>query len=152
MQHCEQRLQDAVERQHVGMVVRFLHHRFDRLFEENAAAAGLDDVTVAHGRILGFLAHRKATDIYQRDLEQAFHINRSSVTSILQTMEKNGLIERHGVSGDGRLKKVTLTARGEEAHCRVMKVIEKTEEQMRSALSDSELATFFALAEKLART
>ena len=83
MQHCEPSLQRAVERQQVGMVVRLLHHRFGRLFEENAAEAELDDITVAHGRILGFLAYHADTDVFQRDIEQAFHINRSSVTSIL---------------------------------------------------------------------
>lgn len=131
------------------MVVRLLHQCFGRLFEKNAAEAGLDDITVAHGRILGFLAHHADMDVFQRDIEQAFHINRSSVTSILQIMEKNGLIERHGVSGDGRLKKVCLTLHGEEMHRRVMKVIDKTEEQMRASLTPEELSTFLALAEKI---
>lgn len=149
MQHCEPSLQRAVERQQVGMVVRLLHQCFGRLFEKNAAEAGLDDITVAHGRILGFLARHADMDVFQRDIEQAFHINRSSVTSILQIMEKNGLIERHGVSGDGRLKKVCLTSHGEEMHRRVMKVIDKTEKQMRANLTPEELSTFLALAEKI---
>ena len=48
-------------------------------------------------------------DIYQKDIEKAFQIRRSSATGILQLLEKNGFIYRETVEWDARLKKLLPT-------------------------------------------
>ena len=55
-------------------------------------------------------------DVFQKDVEEAFHITRSSVTSAVQLMEKKGYITRRSVPCDARLKKLALTDRGIAAH------------------------------------
>lgn len=62
-------------------------------------------------RILRFVKINSdnGTDIYQKDIETEFKIRRSSVTSVLNTMEKNGFITRQSVESDARLKKIVLT-------------------------------------------
>ena len=62
-------------------------------------------------RILGFLwykrnHHEKA---FQKELESEFKIRRSYVNSVIQGLEKHGLVERMSVSTDARQKELVLT-------------------------------------------
>lgn len=102
---------------YVGPRFKFLTHAFTRKFFEAARAEGVDEVTIMHGQILGYLyrCSRAETPVYQRDLEETFHITRSSVTGVVQLMERKGYIQRRSVQGDGRLKELFLTDRGIQA-------------------------------------
>ena len=95
--------------------VKRLSHAIGRLFRKNAGENGLDEATVISGRIMS-LIYFSDRDIFQKDVEDAFHINRSSVTSAVKLMEKKGYITRQPVSTDARLKKLKLTDEGIKAH------------------------------------
>ena len=93
-------------------------HQMDRLMFRNLSArvraAGLDEVTLMHGWVMRYLYENRDRVICQRDIEHTFEIRRSTVTNIIQLMEKKGYVERRSVPGDARLKCVSLTAKGEE--------------------------------------
>ncbi len=149
MQDRKKCLDSAIERRQLGLVIKLLNQQFRHRFENNARTEGLDDVTIVHGRVLNFLARNKDGDVFQRDIETAFHISRSTVTSIMQVMEKNGLIERCSSPIDSRLKKVILTPYGQEMHRRTVELIDHTEGQLAAGLSPSEIDAFLAVAKKL---
>lgn len=48
-------------------------------------------------------------EVYQKDIEEEFSIRASTVTALIQNMEKAGLLARVTSSKDGRLKKLTTT-------------------------------------------
>ena len=77
---------------------------------------GVEDVTAMHGWILAYLYNSRDREVFQRDIERAFSITRSTVTNILQLMEKKGYIRRVSVPQDARLKRLILTDAGAEAH------------------------------------
>lgn len=80
-----------------------LRHMYDAAFMENG-------VTGAQAVILYYIyTENKERVVYQRDIEAEFKIRRSSVTSVLQGLEKNGFIRRESVKEDSRLKKLTPT-------------------------------------------
>ncbi len=149
MQHPKHCLAAAIERRHTGLVCKILHQHFRHRFEQNAREKGLDDVTITHGRILGFLARGQGRDIFQKDIETEFRINRSTVTSIMQVMEKNGLIERRIVPRDNRLRQVLLTEKGIEMHQKTVSVIDQTERQMLAGFSETEITAFFETVQKI---
>ena len=67
----------------------------DNLFFRNMIAyetcqEGMDEVTVMHGWILGFLYENQERLIFQKDIEAEFSIARSTVTAIVKLMEKKG--------------------------------------------------------------
>jgi len=144
-------ISEAASRRQIGLVCKLIHQHFRRQFEWNAAKAGLDDVTLSHGRILGFLSHSD-TPVFQRDIEAAFGINRSTVTGIMQLMEKNGLIERKSVPQDSRLKQVCITENGRSLHRKIMAVIETSEQQILEGLTADEISAFFSVALKIEKT
>ena len=64
--------------------------------------------TRLHAWVIGFVFHSK-NPVYQKDIETEFQIKRSTASTLLASMEKNGLITRRSVDHDARLKQVILT-------------------------------------------
>ena len=54
---------------------------------------------------------REEGDLFQKDIESAFQMRRSTATGILQLMEQHGILRREPVAHDGRLKRLVLTDR-----------------------------------------
>lgn len=97
-------------------------HQIDRLMFRNLSsrvrAEGLDEVTLMHGWVMRYLYENRDRVICQKDIEHTFDIRRSTVTNIIQLMEKKGYVERRSVPGDVRLKCVSLTAKVRRIICR----------------------------------
>ena len=60
------------------------------------------------GAIINYLYENKKKDIYQKDLEIAFNISKAAISDVLNTMEKNEMIERVQSDLDARYKKIIL--------------------------------------------
>jgi DNA-binding MarR family transcriptional regulator len=54
--------------------------------------------------------------ISQRDLAENLHVSRPTVTTMLQKMEKSGLIERRADAQDQRLTRIYMTDAGRRLH------------------------------------
>ena len=70
------------------------------------------DITPVQGRLLMFIYEHSnvtATDI----LEDLDSINKSTLSEILNCMERNDLIQRRGATEDSRKKIIILTSKGE---------------------------------------
>ena len=50
--------------------------------------SGVDEVTMMHGWIIRYLYENREQDIFQKDIEQRFAVGRSTVTNLLQLMER----------------------------------------------------------------
>lgn len=134
---------------HIGKTVVTFSKRIGRKISKEAAKYG---VTGVQGRVLGFIYHNSLKrDIFQRDIEEELDIRRSSVTSILQLMEKNGYIKRVSVSEDARLKKITLTEKGMDIQKNVYDCILEVEKSLRDELSDEEVNTLINLINRLSK-
>ncbi len=68
------------------------------------------NLTAGQPRILNYLFEHNGC--IQRELAAACHLEPASVTSVLNSMEKAGLIERKPVQGDKRALEVWLTEKG----------------------------------------
>ncbi len=62
--------------------------------------------TMMQKMFLGYLEVHEDQPVFQKDLESAFHIRRSTATGILQIMVRDGLIVREPVEDDARLKRL----------------------------------------------
>lgn len=98
------------------------------------------DISGPQSRIIKYLYYEgKHREIFQKDIEEEFDIRRSSVTSILQHLEKNGYITREKAVQDGRLKKLMLTKKGIDAHAIVSEVVQGTDNIIVDLLTEEEL-------------
>ena len=110
---------------------------------------GVEDVTAMHGWILAYLYNSRDREVFQRDIERAFSITRSTVTNILQLMEKKGYIRRVSVPQDARLKRLILTDAGAEAHQQIMRSLRQTDQYISGLLTAEENAELLRLLNKL---
>lgn len=100
--------------QSLGMLLRKINIGLKRQMDKCEIKKQIDNVTGVHGYIVEYLKSRDGEDVFQRDVEKRFSMRRSTASSILALMEKNGLIERQPVSYDARLKKIVLTDKANE--------------------------------------
>ncbi len=99
-------------------------------------------------RFIGFIAEQKQA-VYQKDIEKAFNIRRSTASGILKHLEEAGLISREVVSKDARLKKIALSAKGRSLKRDVSITIKENDAMMRRGLTIEEQTQFIALANKI---
>lgn len=100
---CNKRFNDSI-----GHEIKVLNQVLQRKLIYSAKDKGVDKLTLMHGWIIAYLYDHCDEDVYQKDIENAFSIARSTVTSILKLMEKKNYITRESVESDARLKKLVL--------------------------------------------
>ena len=91
---------------HFGRLLKQANNNMMRHFDQFAKQFGLTGNQMA---VIDFIMNHEKQEIFQRDIEHEFNIQRSTTTVLLQRMEKKGLIERHTSSKDARQKAVVLT-------------------------------------------
>lgn len=130
-----------------------LIHKMDKLLSRNLAAqvraAGIDEITLMHGWIIRYLYEKQEEEIFQKDIEKFFSIGRSTVTNIIQLMEKKGYITRESVSSDARLKRVRLTDKGIESHKMIESLTSILDQELIQGISEAELNTFYTVMNKI---
>ena len=88
-------------------------------------------------------------DIFQKDIEQRFAVGRSTVTNLLQLMEKKGFVRRESVKQDARLKKVILTEKGITSQESFEDIVEHIEEELSEGISEEELHIFYKVLDQI---
>ena len=137
-------------REDIGFQIRTLSHLVKRTVDQ-AAFDGVDDhPTGVQGWIIGYLYRNRDKEVFQRDIQEQFSIRRSTVTGMLQQMERDGLIRRDSVEGDGRLKCLIPTQKAIEMDERVRECLRRVDERLTQGLTPSQLAAFREVAAQMA--
>ena len=131
---------------HIGKELGNISNRIRRYIDNEISAYG---ITHMQAMIIRFLKHSGDAPVFQRDIEKEFDIRRSSVTSVLQLMEKNGFITRTSDETDARLKQINITEAGYNAGNTVFGVLRSTDEKLESVISEEEREQLFFILGKL---
>lgn len=99
--------------------------------------------------VIWYLGQHMGQDIFQRDLEKAFHMRRSTATGILQLMERDHLLVREPVAHDRRLKKLCLTEKALALHQEAVLRLTQIEQRLIEGIAPEELATFHRVVAKM---
>ena len=83
----------------LGFQIRTLSHLVKRTVDQTAFAGEEDHPTGVQGWIIGYLYENRGKEIFQRDIQAQFSIRRSTVTGILQLMEKTADYPQLGGAG-----------------------------------------------------
>ncbi len=137
------------DRQHIGIVVKCLSNEIGRAASAVAANELGDSATGLQSWVVRYLYDNREREVFQKDLEAHFSVRRSTMTTILKLMEKNGMITKESVDRDARLKRLVLTPSAVEMQKRIRRGIDSLEERMKNGISEKELSEFFRIAEKI---
>ncbi len=133
----------------IGFTVKLLSNLIKREADHEMQEIWQEGLTANQCRIIGYLYCNRSRDVFQKELEEYLGIRRSTVTQMLQLMERNDLLMRVSAEQDARQKRLLLTARGEELQKRGMQCIDSFEQRLCEGISDEELDAFMETMEKL---
>ena len=129
--------------------IRRVDNLIFRRINQFARANGVEQATPMHGWIIEYLYRHREEPVFQRDIEREFSITRSTVTNILQLMERKGYIQRLSVPQDARLKQLVLTEEGVLFHEKTMLSFHQTDDYVAGLLTEEENAELLRLLNKL---
>ena len=136
----------------LGFRIRSLWQQIKRLMNRHLTENDGYGLTGMQFAIVSYIAKESATrDVFQKDLEQKFDIRKSTVTGILNTMERDGLLLRETVPYDARLRKMILTDKALQAKQNTEQVIDSVESQLSKGLTEEEITTFLNILEKISK-
>lgn len=93
--------------------------------------------------IMDYILNHQNENIYQRDLEEILHLRRATVSGVLQTMEKHGLVERVLCEEDVRCKKIILKEKAKIMFDAKREEFYKMEKIIKKGLSEEEIKLFY---------
>ncbi len=149
---CDGQLKRVEHRDEIGFQIHGLSHMIKWLTHQYGGEDGEHSGAGIYGWLVGFLYDNRDKDIYQRDLQQQFSVRRSTMTGILQAMERDGMITRHPVEWDARLKKIQLTEKAIQRQERFQQTIAGIEARLSAGLTPEEKASFISICEKIRST
>ena len=137
------------DKKEIGMEIRKLMNFIQRNVKSGDFKDKRLSMTKMHGMIIGFLNTSKHKDVFQKDIEKAFSMRRSTTSKMLKNMEEKGLIERISSEQDARMKKLQLSEKGQSLVEEVSREYQRIENLLTEGLSEKELEQFFAVIHKM---
>ena len=131
-----------------GRIINIVSHQLKRtIFCYAWKDCGL---TTMQNRVLHYiLAKSLENPVYQKDIEKEFRVSKSTVTEILQLMEKNGFIDRKSSKRDGRMKRIMPTEKAITIQKEVMENIRTVEEKLRAGVNEEDYRTCLKVLKKM---
>ena len=143
---------DVDEHKDLGKLICHASVMFRRHLDRAIAKATSEDSDPLSGRnfwILRYLEEHRDQDVFQKDLENAFKIRRSTVSKTVELMEQKQLIERVSVNGDARMKKLCLTPKADAVLAEVKQAVDELEGNVREAFSETDYQALSVLLRQL---
>lgn len=128
-----------------GKYIHLITKKTKYLADENLLK---HNITLEQVHVMRFLSDNDGRIIYQKDIEKNFDIKRSTVTSILQLMEKKQLIIRKEDEKDARMKMVIFTDKGKNLSMELKNFINHLEDVIVDGISEEDKAKYLLLLKK----
>ena len=130
-------------------LVCLLHEVNHRLHEIKFSALKEKGITFPQMMILGFLHRNMDNNVNQKAIQEKMKVKGSSVTSILNTMQKSGLITKVVNPDDGREFFIKLTAKGKDIGGNMKSVLEGIDGKAEEILNEEEKIVLRSLLQKI---
>lgn len=134
----------------LGLDISKINHIISRKMDAAVISSIDDNLTVSQAYVIDFInMEGKHRDIFQKDLEKQFDLKRSSISLMLNNMEKSDLIQRIPVEQDARLKKIILTQKAMMLNEKIFNAISSIENKLCEDLTLEEIRVFYKVLDKI---
>ena len=123
----------------MGMLINTAHRAMTKRFVQNAMKSGLD-ISLDQWMVLGPVWQLESAS--QKELGEITLKDKTSITRLVDILEKKNLVVRVEDQIDHRIKRVILTNAGKQLFFDVLPIMEKTREEVRKDISDQDIETF----------
>ena len=132
-----------------GSLVYLLHAVNHMMLVAKEEVLGEAGISFPQVLVLGFLKENAGRDVNQKAIGEKIRLKGSSVTSLVGTMTKNGLLEKKSNPLDGREYFVTLTEKGNALADRIKDMVRGIDEKATGVLTDEEKNEMVRLLRKI---
>ena len=130
----------------LGMLIGQVHRLSTKRFVQNSHTHGLE-ISLDQWLVLGPIW--KNDGISQKDIAEYCGKDKTSVTKIIDTLEKKNLVVRVTDQLDHRVKRVVLSQKGRELFISALPVMAQTRDELRSGISDKEIEALKSILNKI---
>ena len=130
----------------LGMLIGQVHRLSTKRFVQNSHTHGLE-ISLDQWLVLGPVW--KNDGISQKDISEYCGKDKTSVTKIIDTLEKKNLVVRVTDQLDHRVKRVVLSQKGRELFLSAIPVMAQTRDELRSGISDKEIEALKSILNKI---
>lgn len=131
------------EKLKLGLDISKINHIISRKMDASVIGAIDDNLTISQAYVIDFICNEgNDKEVFQKDLESVFDLKRSSISLMLNNMEKSSLIERVPVKEDGRLKKIILTEKSIKIYEKISDAIDIIENKLSENVTEEEIKVF----------
>ena len=132
--------------------IRILDNQIKRFIDKKAMSVD-KNLTGMQLAVLLFVGYHnkldKNKDIFPYDIEKKFNVRRSTVTTILKKLVKDGYITQIRASYDERYKRLFITEKSELIYSKIQQAQIEGEEIVSKGLSQEKIDIFFEVANKI---
>ncbi|MGN1021438.1 MAG: MarR family winged helix-turn-helix transcriptional regulator [Aristaeellaceae bacterium] len=127
--------------------------RLNRLMNLHFASFFEDmPLTSTQALALEFVIERAAEgEVYQKDLEAFLAVRGSSVTSLINNLERDGYIRREPVKFDGRYRSLVPTGKALDIQAEISRRIDRYMDSLFVGIPEEELRVFDSVLEQMTR-
>ena len=130
----------------LGMLIGQVHRLSTKKFVQNSHTSGLD-ISMDQWIVLGpiwendGLSHKEISEYCLKD--------KTSVTKIIDTLEKKNLVVRVADQLDHRVKRVVLSNKGKELFLQAIPIMELTRDQLREGITEQDIESLRSVLTKI---
>lgn len=133
----------------IGFEIKEINDLLIKKISKDAQLENRCIITPTQVKIVSYLECNKKNTIYQKDIEVYLKSKKSTVSGILDTMEKNNLIKRVNDPKDLRLKQIVLTDYAKDKINNIKLKLEKINNDLEKNISKEDLEVFFKVTNQI---
>ena len=133
----------------LAIELKVLNNLILRDLENRARLTAGDMISGVNGMIMGYILQHGDRDVYQRELEREFGLTRSTISKVVNLMERKGLVERAPAEHDARQRRLRLTDRAREVAGLVQEESRLLSSRLLSDFKDEEIAILMKYIERM---
>lgn len=132
----------------IGREIKFIHILTSRYVTKHIKCKEKKHYSLIQIDIMEYLAETEKK-VYQKDIEKEIGLRKSTVSGVLDTMQRNGIIGRFEDEKDFRSKQIKLTEKGRKIYQGLIKEILKMERLIAKDISKQDIEIFFKVANQI---
>lgn len=133
----------------IGFYLRKLNNHIQKRSHSFYNRKEIKECSLSNLWVIDYLTDNSNKDIYQKDIETEFSINRATASKMLTLMEEKNFITRIPCEEDGRLKKVKVLPEGEKLKSICLAIRKEMEKELSFSLTKEEVETLKNILKKM---
>lgn len=133
----------------IGFYLRKLNNHIQKCSHSFYNRKEIKECSLSNLWVIDYLTDNSDKDIYQKDIETEFSINRATASKMLTLMEEKNFITRIPCEEDGRLKKVKVLPEGEKLKSICLAIRKEMEKELSFSLTKEEVETLKNILKKM---